>query len=257
MSHWYSWFPGDYLRGTQHLSMIEDAAYRRLLDAYYMTGKLSANADILLRICRAVTADEQEAVRKIAAEFFEQRDGLLYQDKVEREIAYSLSISAKRSSAGKKGAARTNGKRSAYAASNAAASASTNPRPHVNLPPTEGAIAPRGANSIFGYGLQFLTAKGVSEKSARGFLGLMRKEHGDGLVAEAIAKAETEDISDPLPWLRQYLAGRTSAIGRTGAKRKFLAEIRSETLAELTGATKLLETRHERDITAESSRLSS
>lgn len=229
MSHWYSWFPGDFLRDTQHLSMIEDAAYRRLLDAYYMAGKLSANAEILLRVCRAITPDEQDAVRKVAAEFFEQREGFLYQEKVEREIAYSLAVSAKRSDAGKKGAARTNGKRSASVAANAAANATTHsaasassiPHPHVNPPPTEGAIAPSGVDSIFGHGLKFLTTKGVSEKSARSFLGLMRKGHGDELVAEAIAKAESDDITEPVAWLRQYLDGKKPTAGRRPSAENF------------------------------------
>lgn len=62
MGHFYSWFPGDYLRDTGHLSMIEDAAYRRLLDAYYMAGKVSANVEVLLRVCRAIQEEEQGLV---------------------------------------------------------------------------------------------------------------------------------------------------------------------------------------------------
>lgn len=137
MTHWYAWFPGDYLRDTQHLSMVEDAAYRRMLDSYYMVGKLSANAEVLLRVCRAVTPEEQAAVRKIAAEFFEERDGLLYKDRVEEGIAKSRAVSRKRSLAGKQGAATTNAKRSASdsataassVAANDAASASSIPQP--------------------------------------------------------------------------------------------------------------------------------
>lgn len=67
MAHFYSWFPGDYMRDTAHLSMVEDAAYRRLLDAYYMAEKVSANADVLLRVCRAVTDEEKAAVVKVAS----------------------------------------------------------------------------------------------------------------------------------------------------------------------------------------------
>lgn len=229
MSHWYAWFPGDYLRDTQHLSMVEDAAYRRILDHYYMVGRIpsptpsdaalaAASSAALLRICRAITSEEQDAVRKVAAEFFEVRDGYFYQEKVERGLANSRAITEKRKRAGQIGAARTNAKRAsctpASAAANAAASAPTIPHPHVNPPPTEGTIAPKGSDSIFGHGLHFLMARGVSERSARSFLGLMRKSHCDELVAEAIVKAESDDITDPVPWMRQYLEGRKQTTRR-------------------------------------------
>lgn len=223
MSHWYAWFPGDYLRDTQHLSMVEDAAYRRLLDAYYMAGKLSANADVLLRVCRAVTAEEQAAVRKVAEEFFERHGEQLFHAKVEHCIAESRAISAKRSEAGKKGAAKTNALKAAIAAAsaasgvaaNAAASASPIPQPQVNLPSTTGAVAPSAdSDPIFGGCLAFLKAKGCAEKGARSFLALMRKEHGEVAVVQAIERAEREDISEPIPWLRRCLEVATKPSGR-------------------------------------------
>lgn len=215
MSHWYAWFPGDYLRDTQHLSMVEDAAYRRLLDAYYMAGKLSANVDVLLRVCRAVTSEEQAAVRKVAAEFFECHGEQLFHAKVELCITQSRAISEKRSEAGKRGAAKTNALKAAIAAAsvasgvsaNAAASAPPIPQPQVNHIPTT-------SDPIFGHGLGFMKAKGTSEKAARSFLGLMRRDHGETRVSEALAKAESEDISDPVPWLRRYLEASAKPAGR-------------------------------------------
>lgn len=226
MSHWYSWFPGDYLRDTQHLSMLEDAAYRRMLDAYYMSGKLSANAEVLLRVCRAVTQDEQAAVRTVAEEFFERHGDQLFHSKVEHCIAQSRAVSAKRSDAGKKGAAKTNALKAAIAAANditsATALASSIPQPQVNLPTTSGAFAPKEVDSIFGHGVDFLKAKGSSEKSARSFLGQMRKGNSDDLVAEAIAKAESSDVSDPISWIRRYL---DRSIGSRPARTEKLVEI--------------------------------
>lgn len=214
------------MRDTAHLSMVEDAAYRRLLDAYYMTGKLSANAEILLRVCRAVTPDEQAAVRKVAAEFFEERDGFLYLEKVEQVIAKSRAVSVKRSDAGKRGAEKTNRNRTALASANAGANApasvtandvaiaAPNPQPQVNtIPTTSGAAAP-ATDPIFGPCLQFLTGKGCAEKGARSFLGLMRKQHGDAAVVEAVERAEREDISEPIAWLRSCLDANGRQPGR-------------------------------------------
>jgi uncharacterized protein YdaU (DUF1376 family) len=107
---WYPWYPGDYARATAHLTFAEDAAYRRLLDHYYSTGKLPANAEILLRICRAISCDEQTAVAKVAAEFFREEDGFLVQDRAAAEINKSLYLSGIRSDAGKRGADKTNSK---------------------------------------------------------------------------------------------------------------------------------------------------
>jgi len=61
---------------------------------------------------------------------------------------------------------------------------------------------------IFGTGLALLTRKGVAEKSARSFLGLLRKKIGDLSATELLVKAETEDISDPIPWLRKAAESR-------------------------------------------------
>lgn len=219
--HFYAWFPGDYARDTAHLSMVEDAAYRRLLDAYYMSGRVSANADVLPRVCRAITPDEQAAVQRVVAEFFEVRNGYLYHDKVEHELARSRAISSKRADAGRRGAEKTNGKRSANADTNVATSDAASDAAIVHQPiptinsvegkPSTGASAPPAFSEpdpIFGHCLTFLTAKGCAAKGARSFLGLMRKNHGDAALMQAVERAEREDISEPIPWLRKYLESR-------------------------------------------------
>lgn len=107
---WYPWYPGDYARDTAHLTFVEDAAYRRLLDHYYSTGTLPANAEILLRVCRAISPAEQAAVAKVAEEFFREVDGVLVQDRAAAEITKSRYLSGIRSDAGRRGASKTNGK---------------------------------------------------------------------------------------------------------------------------------------------------
>jgi hypothetical protein len=83
-----------------------------------------------------------------------------------------------------------------------------------SIPPTAGASAPPDPDPIFGHGVHLLISKGIKEKSARSFLGLMRKSHGDAMVVEAIGKAEADDISDPVPWLRKYLESPSSKKSR-------------------------------------------
>jgi uncharacterized protein YdaU (DUF1376 family) len=64
--HWI----GDYQRDTAHLSLIEHGAYRILLDHYYATGGPLPPPAQCLRICRAVTNEEQQAVERILKAFF-------------------------------------------------------------------------------------------------------------------------------------------------------------------------------------------
>lgn len=69
--HYYQHHIGDYLRDTAHLSLIEDAIYRRLLDHYYLHEKpLPENEHIVARIIRA--SEHVDHVKTVLMEFFEK-----------------------------------------------------------------------------------------------------------------------------------------------------------------------------------------
>jgi uncharacterized protein YdaU (DUF1376 family) len=62
---------GDWARDTAHLSMLEDGAYNRLVDLYYVRETpLPLDLHACCRLVRAVTTAEREAVRSVLAEFF-------------------------------------------------------------------------------------------------------------------------------------------------------------------------------------------
>lgn len=79
-------------------------------------------------------------------------------------------------------------------------------RERDSVPKGTGAEAP---DAIWETGLQFLVGKGVKEKGARGFLGKMRNAVGELVAAELLAKAQAQDVSDPLAWLRAAAGRRT------------------------------------------------
>lgn len=84
-------------------------------------------------------------------------------------------------------------------------------------PPPQGLGGSTEPDAIFGDGLAYLVRCGVPERGARSFLGKMRKELGDDLIAvELLVKAQQEEVSDPIPWLRAA-AKRRIAAGRTSA----------------------------------------
>lgn len=106
---WFAWYPGDYSRDTAHLSMMEDGAYRRLLDHYYSTGRpLPSDNEQLFRICRAFTAAEQQAVGNVLQQFFQLENGDVFTNgRVERELVKQAQYREKLS----RGAQKTNQKR--------------------------------------------------------------------------------------------------------------------------------------------------
>jgi uncharacterized protein YdaU (DUF1376 family) len=101
-THWYAFYPGDYGRDTAHLSLVEDGAYRRLLDYCYSTGKpIPTCVEQVFRICRAFVPEEQAAVQSVLRQFFlEQPDGW-HNPRAESELCKSRGIRAKRITAGK------------------------------------------------------------------------------------------------------------------------------------------------------------
>jgi uncharacterized protein YdaU (DUF1376 family) len=69
--YYYQHHIGDYAGATAHLSWLEDAAYRRLLELYYRQEKpLCNDLKWLCRNLRATTKDQKQAVESVLKEFF-------------------------------------------------------------------------------------------------------------------------------------------------------------------------------------------
>jgi uncharacterized protein YdaU (DUF1376 family) len=98
---WTAFEWGAYLKKTSRLTLAEHGAYLLLMAEYYQTGKpLPANAEVLLRVCRAFADHEKAAVTAVLAEFF-TLDGDVYRNqRADEEIAKSASIVQARQQAG-------------------------------------------------------------------------------------------------------------------------------------------------------------
>ncbi len=69
--NYYEHHLGDYMRDTAHLSMLEDGAYRRLMDAYYIKeAPIPTELRDACRLARAQAKQEREAVEIVLKEFF-------------------------------------------------------------------------------------------------------------------------------------------------------------------------------------------
>jgi uncharacterized protein YdaU (DUF1376 family) len=109
--HYYQFNIGDYVSHTRHLSPIEDIAYRRLLDAYYLSerplniGLTSVARQIGLR-------DYEEEVGIVLEEFFRLTDDGWINARADKEIAHFHSKIQQASKAGKASAERRSNARS-------------------------------------------------------------------------------------------------------------------------------------------------
>lgn len=211
---------GDIAKACAHLSQGEIGAYDLLLDWLYGNEKaLPQDVRLLHRIGRAESRSERENVDRVIVEFFTLSPLGYVQKRAVEEIERAQQQAAINREIGKRGGRpKGSGKKpnenrigfenETESKPNDNPSQTPDSRQTQELPPSVGASAP-DPDPIFGAGLAFLVGKGVAERGARGFLGLMRKKCGDLLAAELLAAAEREDVSDPIPWLRKAYERRT------------------------------------------------
>ena len=102
--NFYKHHLGDYMRATSHLSMLEDAAYRRLLDAYYVReAPIPSDIKQACRLARASSSPEREAVETVLQEFFELHEDGWHNSRADQEIAFAQAKAGKNREVGKLG----------------------------------------------------------------------------------------------------------------------------------------------------------
>ena len=86
--NYYEHHLGDFMRDTAHLTMLEEGAYRRLLDLYYIREQaLPDDRPMLYRLTRAHTSADRKAIDAVIVFFFFPKSGFLHQRRVDFEIA--------------------------------------------------------------------------------------------------------------------------------------------------------------------------
>jgi uncharacterized protein YdaU (DUF1376 family) len=104
--HYFQFNIGDYASHTRHLSLLEDLAYRRLLDLYYLKdGEVYGDeAEVARQIGMRVNVQE---VTQVLQDFFSiGEDDRWVHDRCDAEIAHFRQKSEKASNAGKASAQR-------------------------------------------------------------------------------------------------------------------------------------------------------
>ena len=133
--HYYQFNIGDYVSHTRHLSPIEDIAYRRLLDAYYLnerplnSGLTSVARQIGLR-------DYEQEVKIVLDEFFNLTEDGWINTRADKEIAHFKGKIQQASKAGKASAERRSNARS------------TDVQPTNNQEPITNNHKPKNTNTV-------------------------------------------------------------------------------------------------------------
>lgn len=242
--NYFELYPGDYLRDTSRLTLIEHGAYLKLMLTYYgEEHPLPADYGDLYLIAVAITKEDKAAVRKVADKFFPvAADGLRHKNRIDDEItkARKRIETAKANGAKNKPKANPAGMPVGNPPGNPgdtqrdthSGEALHAPHATKNLPVPNGTGAdapepPKAADPIWGTGLAFLMRKGLPGPQARSLLGKVRQKADDAETARILAEAEAQDISDPAPWL---LAAAAKARARvTGGKHSAAADFRGKT----------------------------
>jgi uncharacterized phage protein (TIGR02220 family) len=94
--NYYPHHIGDYAKDTAHLSMLEDAAYRRMLDVTYATERpLPLDQQAIYRLVRARTHAERMAVDVVLGEFWTEGPDGWHNARADKEIAKAQEKSQK------------------------------------------------------------------------------------------------------------------------------------------------------------------
>ena len=109
--HYYQFNIGDYASHTRHLNLLEDLAYRRLLDTYYLHEQ-PLNADSTMVARQIGMREHADVVDAILNEFFELIDGCFVNLRADKEIQAYRGKIEQASRAGKASAERRSNARS-------------------------------------------------------------------------------------------------------------------------------------------------
>ena len=97
--HYYQFHIGDYVTHTRHLTLLEDLAFRRLLDFYYLHEKPIRQREIARQIGMR---DHEQEVLSVLEEFFVSTEEGYVNPRADKEIAKFKEMSE----GGKRGAAK-------------------------------------------------------------------------------------------------------------------------------------------------------
>lgn len=101
---WFPWYIRDYRRDTQHLTLEEEGAYRRLIDEYMYSRKPLPNDDAALARILGIPKTDWDRLAPKVRRFFRARNDKLWHKRCEDELHAQDARHNRNSERGKKAA---------------------------------------------------------------------------------------------------------------------------------------------------------
>ena len=231
--HYYQFNIGDYLSHTKHLDVMEDLAYRRLLDLYYLHER-PLNSGIASVARQIGMRDHENEVKSVLEEFFHlSQDGWI-NDRANKEIKHFHSKIDQASRAGKASAERRMSARSTDVQLTNNQEPITNNQLKPSICPPDGELEPpkklpgcdhKAVIELYHQNLPTMRRVEVWNETRAGYLRQRWRE-----VAAELAQANDIDANDVLNWWGQFFQSVSKSrflTGRVNSKdgRAFVADL--------------------------------
>lgn len=104
--YFYEWNPVLFRKATRHLTALQRGIYRDLIDEYMETREPLPASDIALANIARISVEEWTHAKKEILEFFEEKDGKLFQEYCNEKLDRQDTFAKKRSKASRKAASK-------------------------------------------------------------------------------------------------------------------------------------------------------
>lgn len=207
--NYYPHHIADFNNATRHLTLVERALYRELIDRYYETENAipADDFDGLARKVLARSDEEKAALRSVLAEFFTLVDGVYSHKRCDAEILIYKEKIDNAHKAGKASAlarAKRKVNKRSTGVEQALNDGATGPQPTNPTTPIRKEAADAADTTIWDLGIKFLKTKGVPEKQARTILGSHYKADKEKL-ASVVAQMLTIKPIEPIAYLQKAM----------------------------------------------------
>ena len=231
--HYYQFNIGDYLSHTKHLDVMEDLAYRRLLDLYYLHER-PLNSGIAAVARQIGMRDHENEVKSVLEEFFHLSEDGWINDRANKEIKHFHSKIDQASRAGKASAERRMSARSTGVQLTNNQEPITNNQLKPSICPPDGELEPpkklpgcdhKAVIELYHQNLPTMRRVEVWNETRAGYLRQRWRE-----VAAELAQAKEIDANDVLNWWGQFFQSVSKSrflTGRVNGKdgRAFVADL--------------------------------
>lgn len=214
MSGFYKMDPASWDFGTADLSLEQEAAYLRVINAIHKhDAGVPDNDRVLAGLFRTSTRKARaliDALIEAGKVFIE--DGKIWNDRARSDLVQRGFTTISRAESGAKGGRKRSENATKSLKNNDQPQAIASSRIEENREEYSVANATDGgavdpAKAVWDAGVKILGASGVSDRQARSFVGKLRKDHPgqDSQILSAIMDCGRAGAVDPIPWITAHL----------------------------------------------------